>query len=395
MSEKKWDIIREILQENNGVMEFYSLCREAYKRLPQRKNWEGEIDYRVKQNQLILEEKDGHMFVILPGYEQNLSSATVSDDIPEVPDDVLERAKTKVLEWVRNPKTDIPILPVRYEDYLPKSCPKYIPQDIELDLIDAHLKSGTNILFVGPKGIGKTLAFAYYAYKNKIPIIQFDCSENTRRQDLIGRFLLKGNEVVYQLGVLPTAFEVANQYGKAILVLEEINALQPVSQKILNQVLDWRRHVYIPEIGVTYRLKDDTKLLIAGTMNPSTYGGVFELNEDLRSRFAEYHINYPEENKEREILDKLTDLEEEIRNLIIRLAADTRQMYSSGDVNYALSTRDIIMFANLYNVYKETFDDSELALRNALITTVLNRYDDESERETITKRIYSVFGIEI
>lgn len=388
----KFELIKQILQENNGIMELYTLCREAHKRLPKRKNWEGEIIYRNNRGELILVEHDNHIFVALPGYEENVDQATIDETEIEPPKEI---PKEKYVKSVPVLKKEIKILPVRAEDYLPKSCPEYVPQDKELELIDAHMESGINLLFVGPKGTGKTLAFAYYAYKNKIPIIQFDCSEQTKRQDLIGRFLLIGNEVVYQLGVLPTAIEVANQYGKAILVMEEINCLTSFSQKIMNQILDWRRHVYIPEIGKTYRLKNGAKLLIAGTMNPSTYSGVFELNEDLRSRFAEYHINYPNEEKENEIISKLTNLDDEIRRLIIRLAEDTRQLYVSGEINYALSTRDLITFANLFEVYTKTFDDKKTALIYALRTTVLYRYDNEQERETIRKRIYSVFGVEV
>ena len=81
--------------------------------------------------------------------------------------------------------------------------------------------------------------------------------------------------------------------------------------------------------------------------------------------------------------------------MIIRLAEDTRQLYMSGEINYALSTRDLITFADLFEVYTKTFDDKKTALIYALRTTVLYRYDNEQERETIRKRIYSVFGVEV
>lgn len=297
------------------------------------------------------------------------------------------------------PVEHVRILPVRATDYLVRSVPKYVPQWKELELIDAHMnmEKPQPLLFVGPKGTGKTLSIAYYAYMNDIPLIQFDCSENTKRQDLIGRFLLIGDEVVYELGVLPTAIEVANQYGKCILVLEELNALTPNQQKLLNQLLDWRQHVYIPEIGKTYYCNNDgkTKLLVCATMNPSYYSGVYELNEDLRSRFAEYHFRYPSEHKEHDILKKTTELPDEVRQLIVTLAIETRKGYESGEFSYALSTRDIVMFANLYNHYITRFNDSELALKLALNVTVVNRYDDRLEKDAIKTRIHSIFGVEV
>jgi len=288
----------------------------------------------------------------------------------------------------------IKILPVRAEDYLPKSVPEYVSRDFEEQLFMAHMESGIPLLLVGPKGIGKTLSIAAFAAKHNIPIIQFDCSENTKRQDLIGRFLLVGDEVVYELGVMPTAIEVANKMGKAILVFEELNALTPQMQKVLNQLLDWRRHVYIPEIGKIYRLENGCKLLIVGTMNPSYYGGVHELNEDLRSRFAEVFIDYPREHEESRILEKISDLDEDLKRLLITLAIETRNGYASGELSYALSTRDLAIFAQVYNSYRAVMDDKQ-ALTMALKNTIVNRYEDKNERATIVQRIYSIFGVEV
>jgi len=289
----------------------------------------------------------------------------------------------------------IDIIPVRANDYIPQFTPQYVSRDEELKLLDAHMESGIPLLFVGPKGIGKTLCVAHYASQNSIPIIQFDCSENTKRFDLIGRFVLIGDEVKYQLGVLPTAISIANNTKKAILVLEELNALSPQMQKVLNQLLDWRKHVYVPELGKTYSLSDDCKLLIVGTMNPSYYGGVYELNEDLRSRFAERYFGYPSDTHEKKVLSKLTVLDKEIRDMLVTLATETRKGVESGDLSYALSTRDLTMFADVLSAYINTLDDIEKALQWALYNIVVNRYDDARERDTIKQRIMSIFGVEV
>ncbi|MEM2498282.1 MAG: MoxR family ATPase [Candidatus Nezhaarchaeales archaeon] len=140
-------------------------------------------------------------------------------------------------DWGSKAPNGVTILPVRASDYYVSGVPNaYIPQREELRIIQAHLANGIPLLFVGPKGTGKTLAFAYFAFVTRTPIIQFDCSEGTKRLDLIGRFILQGDQVKYVLGALPTAISIANEVGKAILVLEEINALTPQMQKVLNQI---------------------------------------------------------------------------------------------------------------------------------------------------------------
>lgn len=292
----------------------------------------------------------------------------------------------------RKAPNGVEILPVRASDYYVTSVPNaYVPQAQELRLIEAHMSNGVPLLFVGPKGTGKTLAFAYFAYITHTPIIQFDCSEGTKRLDLIGRFILQGDQVKYVLGALPTAISIANEVGKAILVLEEINALTPQMQKVLNQILDWRKHVYVPELGLTYRLKPDAKLLIGATMNPSTYGGVFELNEDLRSRFVEYFMGYPSENKESEILTKLVnDVSPDLKKMVLTLAIETRQGVNRGELSYALSTRDLVNFFKVYASYRSVLHDDD-ALKEALTVVVVNRYDDAEQRNTIKQRIMSIF----
>ena len=280
----------------------------------------------------------------------------------------------------------IEILPVKAEDYIPKQVPDYIQLHDELNIYEKFLENQIPILLRGPKGTGKTLSIAYFAAKKGIPIIQFDCSENTKRFDLIGRFILKGDEVKYLLGALPTAIEIANQAGRAILVLEELNALTPQMQKVLNQILDWRRHIYIPEIGKTYELKNGAKLLICATMNPSTYGGVFELNEDLKSRFTELYVNYPKREKEKQIIS-LTGLDENLQTWLLALAEETRAGVAKGELSYALSPRDLIMFGEVYRALGD--------LKQTLFLTVVNRYEDTQERKTVIARIEAIFGIQL
>ena len=134
--------------------------------------------------------------------------------------------------------------------------------------------------------------------------------------------MIIGESVYFQLGVIPLAIEIANKVGHCVLVFEEINSLTPYMQKILNGLLDWRHGVYVPELKRHYRLKDGAKLLVVGTMNPSTYGGTFELNEDLRSRFASLYFDYPDEDEEAEILEKIIEDIDTVFDKIKRLLTE-------------------------------------------------------------------------
>jgi len=266
---------------------------------------------------------------------------------------------------------------------IPTNVQKYVPQYGEDKVIKKHIDAGIPLCAIGPKGTGKTLSFASVAQEEKVPLIQFDCSESTKRGDLIGRFVLIGSEVKFQLGALPTALATAQSEGACILVLEELTALPPQQQKMLNQILDWRKHVYIPEIGKTFH-SNGGKLLVAATTNPSTYAAVFELNEDLKSRLSILRYNYPKESVEMEIIKASVSpvIEEEAKNLIT-LARESREAVKEGRVDYALSPRDVCLTLQARNAYNN--------LKGAIKTTILNKYESQAEIDFMSQRIHSIF----
>ena len=161
---------------------------------------------------------------------------------------------------------------------------------------------GNGVVLVGPKGIGKSLSIASYAVANNLPLVTFDCSEDVRRAQLLGAYILRGNETPFVLGPIPTAIEIANETGACVLVLEEINTLTPQMQKVLNAVSDFRRRIEVNEAKAVFALKPEARLLIAGTMNHAGYGGVYDLNEDLKSRLNMIPLDYPASAEESKIL---------------------------------------------------------------------------------------------
>lgn len=243
----------------------------------------------------------------------------------------------------------------------------------------------SNLVLVGPKGIGKSLSVASYAAVTDTKILTFDCSEDVRRSHLLGMFVLRGSDTPFVLGPLATAFEVANEAGSAILVLEEINALSPQMQKVLNSSLDFRRRIEVPEAGAVFQLEKGAKLWITGTMNTAVYGGVYELNEDLKSRVRLVPMDYPEVAQEQQILAEILRAQQ-IRvdpntvNHVLTLAHETRQK----SLEYVLSTRDVVQILE---------DTSYVGLQRAL-WLASGKFEGD-DRDTIRERVQSIFGLDI
>ena len=280
-------------------------------------------------------------------------------------DSELSRALTKI---TRTPTQDLYVT----------EAPAYV--DI-LKLHDIYKKIAfdSNLLLKGPKGDGKTLSIIAFACEHKVPLVIQECSEDTKAYSLMGSQSLIGNETVFVLGSLPTAIDVANEVGNCILLFEEMNALTPQVQKMLNAVTDFRKMVSMPHIERSYKLKKGAALWVVGTMNPSVYGGTYDLNEDLKSRFEEIEVTYPASEHEKQILKRVCGqaVDDHMLDLLIRFAKETRQQATG----YSLSTRDLVRLVNTV---------AKLGLDTALQMVVCKFEGDD--RDTVMKRMASVFG---
>lgn len=267
-------------------------------------------------------------------------------------------------------------------EYIIKEMPKYVDVNGLLPLF-AKKAYKANIILVGPKGIGKTLGAQTFAFQEKVPLIPFNASEDIRRGNAMGQFSLEGGTTPFRLGPVTTAIEIANEYGKAILNVEEINALTPQMQKLLNSLCDWRQHIEVPECKTFFRLRKGAQLWVIGTMNTAVYGGVYQLNEDLKSRFRMIVLDYPEPKVERKIVTECLNgssakLDPKTIDHVLLLAHETRQK----SLEYALSTRDVVQVLE---------DIADVGIQTA-IAIVLGKFEG-ADRDTVRERARSIFGV--
>ena len=239
----------------------------------------------------------------------------------------------------------------------------------------------SNLILVGPKGVGKSSSIAAWAGATDVPVVTFDCSEDVRRAHLLGTFVLRGDQTPFVLGPLTTAFEIANAVGKCVLILEEINALTPQMQKVLNPLGDFRKRIEVPEANKVFELREGAQLWVTGTMNTAVYSGVYQLNEDLKSRFRLIPIEYPEENQEKAILASFGDESSpKLYDRLVTLARDTRQ----NNVSYPLSTRDLAQIVH----------DEKLVGLPVALWMASGKFEG-AERKYFLDRVKSVFGLKI
>lgn len=268
----------------------------------------------------------------------------------------------------------------------------YLAAGMDLTYIDVHemhalyekIAFRSNLILSGPKGCGKSLSIASFARKNSHPLITYDCSEDVRRSHLLGMFVLRGDRTPFVLGPITTAFEVANEYGTCILCLEEVNALSPQMQKVLNAVTDFRRKVEVPEAKRVFRLGEGKKIWIVGTMNFSAYGGVYQLNEDLKSRFRIAPVGYPKQEDEIKILLEVcvsSGVDPNLVTKVILLCHETR----THAFDYELSTRDAVQIV----------EDAGIVGIEQALWLISGKFESE-DRATFSARVSSIFtGVDL
>lgn len=286
----------------------------------------------------------------------------------------------------------VPVAEIQFDNYIPvKWGVDYIQIADEADELEMYMLAGKNYIIEGDKGLGKTQLVHNICVKHNLALVTLTCSEGTKIGELIGRPQINEFGSYYQLGILPTAIEVANHFGKGVLYIDELNALTHEIQKTLNSITDGR--MSINANGKVYRVNSGVTLSVVGTMNPVTYSGVNSLTEDVRSRFIGSVWSYPDSDTLKQIIDWTNIDELTVMNPMLTLVQNIHNLRLNSDVDYSLSPRDIAQFTECYKLLKDS--TLKKPLERSLKNTVMCKFSDIGQRELIKKQINDIFGVSV
>ncbi len=91
------------------------------------------------------------------------------------------------------------------EEYVVTDEPFYLAVAREVELFEAAHAARLPVMLKGPTGCGKTRFVEHMAWRLGRPLITVACHEDLSATDLVGRFLLEGDETVWHDGPLTTA----------------------------------------------------------------------------------------------------------------------------------------------------------------------------------------------
>lgn len=196
----------------------------------------------------------------------------------------------------------------------------------------------------GPPGCGKTILALNIARDLGLHYVVLNGVGSMIDLDLIGSYVLKKGETIWQDGPLPAAIRLANQNKKAMLVINELNAMPESTQVALNPVLDNQACVVLTQKdNEVVELNQDARLYVVATMNLDVKA-VNSIQDAVLDRSGPViRFDYPSLSTETNLISKIVEKDTKSVEPYVRVAQESRKAcIKEHTVSNPVSTRGII-----------------------------------------------------
>ncbi len=239
-----------------------------------------------------------------------------------------------------------------FEEYQFSEAPYYLAIQDEEQLFRAAYQARLPVLLKGPTGCGKTRFVEYMAYtlhqervargdvdSKTTPLVSIACHEDLSASDLVGRYLLHGDETVWLDGPLTRAVRVG-----AICYLDEIVEARKDTTVIIHPLADYRRMLPIEKRGEV--LEAHPQFLLVISYNPGYQSVLKNLKQSTRQRFVSIDFDYPPRDREAEIIAHESGIDADTAAALAGLGEKTRNLKDHG-LEEGVSTRLLIYAGQL------------------------------------------------
>jgi nitric oxide reductase NorQ protein len=209
----------------------------------------------------------------------------------------------------------------------------------ELELFSAAARKKLPVLLKGPTGCGKTRFVEYMAWTLGRPLVTVACHDDLTSADLVGRYLLAGEETVWLDGPLTAAVRAG-----AICYLDEVVEARKDTTVVIHPLTDTRRVLPVEKRGELVRAPDDFLLVVS--YNPGYQSVLKELKQSTRQRFVALDFSYPPPELEAGIVARETGIGLAVATQLVQVAGLTRNLKGQG-LDEGASTRLLVHAGHL------------------------------------------------
>jgi nitric oxide reductase NorQ protein len=281
------------------------------------------------------------------------------------------------------------------EEYLIKEEPFYLPVADEVELFEVAYAQHLPILLKGPTGTGKTRFVEYMCYRlgrpltkitknngdgksatRSIPLMTIACHEDLTASDLVGRYLLEGDETKWMDGPLARAVKVG-----AICYLDEVVEARKDTTVLIHPLTDHRRFLPIDKRGEIIEAHEGFLLVLS--YNPGYQSALKDLKHSTRQRFMALEFSPPPAELEAKIIEHESGASTEMSLALAKLGEKVRNLKDHG-LQEGVGTRLLIYAGKLIN-------NGIAPRRAAQVSVTWALTDDVQLQRSIDEVVHSIF----
>jgi nitric oxide reductase NorQ protein len=244
------------------------------------------------------------------------------------------------------------------EKYVITREPYYLEVGKEVELFEAAYKAKLPVMLKGPTGCGKTRFIEYMAYRLGRPLITVACHEDLSATDLVGRFLLEGDETVWHDGPLTTAVK----HG-AVCYLDEVVEARKDTIVLIHPLTDDRRILPLEKRGTILEAPDEFMLVVS--YNPGYQSVLKDLKQSTRQRFIGVEFDYPPAELEAAVLVHEGKVDDQTACDLVVIGQKVRNLKGHG-LEEGVSTRLLVYAAQLISEGIHPHTACEVALSSPI-----------------------------
>lgn len=249
----------------------------------------------------------------------------------------------------------------------PSRAPTYVSLGDEIEVFEAAFAARLPVLLKGPTGCGKTRFVEHMAWRlsaqREIPLTTVACHEDLTATDLVGRYLLSGEETVWLDGPLTRAVR-----NGGLCYLDEIVEARKDTTVLIHSLTDHRR--LLPIDKTAERLEAHPDFLLVISYNPGYQSIVKDLKPSTRQRFVSLEFGYPAPEVETGIIVTESGVDEDTAARLADIGARTRSLRERG-LEEGVSTRLLI--------YAGTLIAGGIDERRACQVALVNAVSDDAD----------------
>jgi nitric oxide reductase NorQ protein len=232
----------------------------------------------------------------------------------------------------KSPPLATPLLRVDREPY-------YHATGDELEVFAAAAANRLPVMLKGPTGCGKTRFVEHMAWRLQRPLVTVACHDDLTTADLVGRYLIVGDETVWMDGPLTAAVRAG-----AICYLDEIVEARKDTTVVIHPLTDSRRALPVEKHGEYIAAPPDFMLVIS--YNPGYQSVMKEMKPSTRQRFVALDFDYPPAEIEAQIVAHEGGVDPATAKLLVKLGGLTRKLKGAG-LDEGAGTRLLVHAAQL------------------------------------------------